>query len=85
MDLHERHKDGSAVENRHPWELSRTKKVLEVFGKYLDKRHGEGGEKYINIGAGDQYFDHRLLKRYARTMSMPLIWNMINPFRTSLR
>lgn len=66
MDLHERHKDGSAVENRHPWELSRTKKVLEVFGKYLDKRHGEGGEKYINIGAGDLYFDHRLLKRYAK-------------------
>lgn len=65
MDLRERHKDGSIIENRHPWELSRTEKVLEVFGKYLDKIHGKNGKKYVNIGAGDLYFDHRMLERYA--------------------
>lgn len=38
MDLRER--DGSGVRNRHPWELSRTRKVLEAFGKYLDRGAG---------------------------------------------
>lgn len=69
MDLHERHKDGSAVENRHPWELSRTKKVLKAYEKYLDHLHGDNkntARKYVNIGAGDLYFDHRLLRQYKR-------------------
>lgn len=66
MDLRERHKDGTTIENRHPWELSRTRKVLGVFGKYLDKTHGDQIERYVNIGAGDLYFDHQLLKRYAK-------------------
>ncbi len=67
MDLRERDGEGSGVKNRHPWELSRTKKVSEVFEKYIDKLHGESGKRtYVNVGAGDLYFDRRLLKKYTK-------------------
>lgn len=62
MDLNETTK---AVINRHPWELSRTKCVLNTFSKYIDSLHGNGMEKnYINVGAGDLYFDRALLAKY---------------------
>lgn len=66
MDLRERDGRGSGVQNRHPWELSRTRKVLEVFGKYLDKGDRKNGRKYVNVGAGDLFFDKFLLKKYKR-------------------
>lgn len=65
MDLRERTGQGEGVANRHPWELSRTARVLKVFSKYLDQTHGkEAGQKYVNVGAGDLYFDKKLLNRY---------------------
>lgn len=66
MDLNERHGGAAGLENRHPWELSRTEKVLEVFTKYLDRGCKKAGRKYVNIGAGDLYFDNILLKRYQK-------------------
>lgn len=54
------------VLNRHPWELSRTKCILDAFSHYLDKMHEKRGHRtYINVGAGDLYFDNVLLKKYA--------------------
>lgn len=53
------------VLNRHPWELSRTKCILQAFSVYLDRMHEKRKRKsYINIGAGDLYFDSALLKKY---------------------
>lgn len=67
MDLRERDGTGSGVMNRHPWELSRTKCVLKAFENYLDKLHkSDKGRKYINVGAGDLYFDNFLLKKYTK-------------------
>lgn len=64
MDLNE---TTGKVANRHPWELSRTKCVLAVFSKYIDRLHmGEKGCKYINAGAGDLYFDKILLSKYRK-------------------
>ena len=61
MDLNETNQE---VVNRHPWELSRTKCILKVFSKYL----GNTGKmaSYINVGAGDLYFDRVLLKKYKK-------------------
>ncbi len=67
MDLRERDGSGSGVVNRHPWEISRTVKVLEVFQKYLDWILGDNGKRnYVNVGAGDLYFDKYLLRRYKK-------------------
>lgn len=63
MDLSETTRE---VINRHPWELSRTKCVLNAFSKYLGRIHWDGVEKkYINAGAGDLYFDRALLNEYS--------------------
>lgn len=61
MDLNETTKE---VLNRHPWELSRTKCVLNQFARYLGNT--DKMAVYANIGAGDLYFDRALLKRYAK-------------------
>lgn len=66
MDLRERDGEGDGVVNRHPWELSRTGRVLGAFGKYLDGLQETVGRRYVNVGAGDLYFDKFLLKRYKR-------------------
>lgn len=52
MDLSETTKE---VLNRHPWELSRTKCVLNQFARYLGNT--DKMAVYANIGAGDLYFD----------------------------
>lgn len=65
MDLNER-KDKDF--NRHPWELSRTRCIRGGIGKYLDVMHRKvpnRGMRYINVGAGDCFFDQELLARYA--------------------
>lgn len=62
MDLNEA---GGKVLYRHPWELSRTYCVLKIFSKYLGSPDKEAS--YINVGAGDLYFDKILLKRYKNT------------------
>lgn len=50
---------------RHPWELSRTKCVLDSISGYLDRLHRHFNScSYVNIGAGDLYFDKALLKKY---------------------
>lgn len=56
MDL----KEKTQNENRHPWELSRTKNLINIVMKYLlDK----GTVKIADIGAGDMYFDTQLSKK----------------------
>ncbi len=54
MDLSE----VSANQNRHPWELSRTRGILRV----LDKLHIKG--MILDIGCGDSYFDRRLAENF---------------------
>lgn len=64
MDINE---TGRELKGRHPWELSRTKSILKVVSGYLSVMHGDGsGKRYINVGAGDLYFDHALLKEYEK-------------------
>ena len=57
---------GKGMVNRHPWELSRTGVIIREWKKYLDELHknSAGALKYINIGAGDMYFDEALLDLY---------------------
>lgn len=46
---------------RHPWELSRTQCILKVLFGYIDKLEGKGRHaEYINVGAGNLYFDKEL-------------------------
>lgn len=61
MDLNETTKE---VLNRHPWELSRTKCVLNQFAQYLGD--ADKVAVYANIGAGDLYFDRALQERYVK-------------------
>lgn len=64
MDLNEI-VEGVEILNRHPWELSRTKCVLAAFSRYMEQLHEKKeGKKYVNVGAGDLYFDMALLERY---------------------
>ena len=42
--------------NRHPWELSRTSCIIQVLRSL--NIHGN----ILDIGCGDSYFDHNLLK-----------------------
>lgn len=64
MDLNEA---TGEVLYRHPWELSRTRCIIEVLSGYIDRLSGRGRHaSYINVGAGDLYFDKRLLKKYGR-------------------
>lgn len=62
MDINETSK---GMKNRHPWELSRTKCVLDTMKPYLTDMHkaDRGKKKYLNIGAGDLYFDDALMKK----------------------
>lgn len=64
MDIHE---VSGTMKSRHPWELSRTKCILESIQPYLadmQKSRKKGQIRYLNIGAGDLYFDRALLKKY---------------------
>lgn len=66
MDINETSK---GMQNRHPWELSRTKCVLEAMRPYLSamRKTDEGGaKKYLNVGAGDLYFDDALMRKWKR-------------------
>lgn len=61
MDIRER------IENplyRHPWELSRTECVTGECSRYLQKKTNK---TYINVGAGDLFFDDYLLDRFKNT------------------
>jgi hypothetical protein len=56
LDIHE------IVDNmaaRHPWELSRTGSLLWEFAPFIE-RCGQGC-RYLDLGAGDQFFDDALL------------------------
>lgn len=50
--------------NRHPWELSRTRSVHRIWEKYYLTIKDKTNKKirYINIGAGDCYFDKRFVE-----------------------
>lgn len=51
--------------NRHPWELSRTGSVHKSWEKYYAPIINRDSVcEYINIGAGDCYFDEKLIKQY---------------------
>lgn len=64
MDINETSKE---MKNRHPWELSRTKCVLKAMEPYLvDIHRAGGGKKYLNVGAGDLYFDRALMKKWPK-------------------
>lgn len=64
MDINE---TGRVLKSRHPWELSRTKCTLGAVSRYLSAIHKDDrGKLYINVGAGDLYFDHALLKEYEK-------------------
>lgn len=45
-------------QNRHPWELSRTSRILKI----AEKNHIKGN--VLDIGCGDSYFDRRLADRF---------------------
>lgn len=48
--------------NRHPWEISRRKCTYHSFEKYiLESTNKDGETLYVNVGAGDCYFDEFIL------------------------
>lgn len=49
--------------NRHPWELSRTKKVASLLEKKIGIKLGER-HKFLDIGAGDMFFDQYWIKKH---------------------
>lgn len=49
---------------RHPWELSRTRKIMDVCKTALASLHTKGDLKIANIGAGDTYFDQCYLSEF---------------------
>lgn len=62
MDINETSKK---MKSRHPWELSRTKCVLQSMDPYMKDIHKTGETKrYLNIGAGDMYFDRALMRKW---------------------
>ena len=62
MDINEVKKGFS---NRHPWELSRTKCVFNTWNRYLNKINQKNSKsEYINIGAGDCFFDQMIIRKY---------------------
>lgn len=63
MDINEVSKD---MKNRHPWELSRTKCILKSMEQYLSDSNQELSRKYLNIGAGDMYYDYILMEKYKK-------------------
>lgn len=63
MDLNETTEE---VLYRHPWELSRTQCIIKVISGYIERLDEKGRRaRYINIGAGDLYFDKALLKKHS--------------------
>lgn len=65
MDLNETTEE---VLYRHPWELSRTQCVIKVLSRYIDQLDEKGKHAgYINVGAGDLYFDKALLEKYGQS------------------
>ncbi|SCX02672.1 hypothetical protein SAMN02910339_00437 [Lachnospiraceae bacterium YSD2013] len=66
MDFNE---TGRGMVYRHPWELSRTRMLINEWKRYFDELYGKGEKllRYINIGAGDMFFDDALLKEYGNT------------------
>ena len=51
----------SSNQNRHPWELSRTRSILRILQKIKLK------ENILDIGCGDSYFDRRLAEHFPET------------------
>lgn len=50
---------------RHPWELSRTKCVHKSWERYYTDEAFSGNEvRFIDVGAGDCYFDKVLTQKY---------------------
>lgn len=63
MDLNETTEE---VLYRHPWELSRTQCIIKVLSRYIDQLGKKGKHaSYINVGAGDLYFDKVLFEKYS--------------------
>lgn len=58
MDINEKKKDSFS---RHPWELSRTACVIKDIQRFINCRERM---KYINIGAGDLFFDKVWIEKY---------------------
>ena len=54
MDLLER---DIKAQNRHPWEMSRSKCLLDVFDTLQQNFPDTTNIKIADIGAGDRYFD----------------------------
>ncbi|WP_034445923.1 class I SAM-dependent methyltransferase [Butyrivibrio sp. AE2032] len=48
--------------HRHPWELSRTRSVIKDILRFIDI---ERDIRYINIGAGDLFFDEIFIEQFA--------------------
>lgn len=60
---------GKGMIYRHPWELSRTKMVINDWDRFIDRIRDGGQEplRYVNVGAGDMYFDDIYLEKHGDT------------------
>lgn len=52
---------------RHPWELSRTRKVTSVLNKIISSGI-QDQHKFIDVGAGDMFFDFNWKKLYPKSV-----------------
>lgn len=67
MDLREKTNN----ENRHPWELSRAKKLIHLCSEFISKKDTI---TIGDIGAGDRYFDNQLIANLKNKNINPLIY-----------
>lgn len=63
MDINETRR---GMINRHPWELSRTQMLIKEWKRFINNLYRGDGQyfKYVNVGAGDLYFDDLLMNTY---------------------
>lgn len=80
MDL----KEMTDNENRHPWELSRTTNLIKVCKEFLfNKENGNKTLKIGDIGAGDRYFDNRLITELKNENFNPVIYAVDNKYENT--
>lgn len=68
-------------ENRHPWELSRTKNLIHLCSEFISNKDTI---KIGDIGAGDRYFDNQLIAKLKNENINPVIYAIDNEYKNTI-
>jgi SAM-dependent methyltransferase len=77
MDLKERTSNGK----RHPWELSRTRNLIQICRKTIVNKNTIS---IGDIGAGDRYFDNQLIEKLKNDNIEPVIYAIDNKYENTI-